>query len=385
MVRIAGATVAVSMAVMIVAMAVIFGFKKEVSARLVGFAGHVEVVNFDGNTSMETTPIERSAELGNKLRTVPHLTKMAPYAIKGGVVKTTEAMQGVMLKGVDSTYDWSFFAQALQEGELPDVKAETRKPDILISRALADLLMVKIGDKVEMLFVQQDSQPRRYAFRVSGIYKTGFEEMDRLVVPTDLRNVQRLARWDVGQVTGYELVADDFGRLAEFEQAVRGVLPAGLLTVSVETKHPQMFDWLRAHDVNALVIIVIMVAVALLNMIAALLIILLERTRMIGLLKALGMNNGALRRVFLARSAVIVLRGMLWGNVVGIGLCLAQKWWHLVSLSQVGYFLTEVPISLGAGWLTVLNVGAFVLILSLLTIPTLIISRITPEKTIRFQ
>ncbi len=385
MVRIAVATVAVSMAVMVVALAVIFGFKREVAARLTGFTGHVEVVNFDSNSSFETAPIVRSVALEEAVRQVPGFASIAPYAIKGGMIKADDAIQTVMLKGMDAAYDWSFFANSLVEGTLPVVDDSVRRPEILISKPLADMLRLGVGGRAEMLFVQQGSQPRRYVFEVAGIYATGFDEMDRLVVPTDIRNVQRLARWDDTQITGYEVNSTGHTDLAQFRDRVEEALPMGMMALSVEDKYPQLFDWLRAHNVNAAVIIVIMIAVAFLNMGAALLIILLEKTRMIGLLKSLGMADGALQRVFVMRSAAIVLRGMVWGNLIGIALCLAQKWGHFVALNQTGYMLSEVPISLGAGWLLALNAGAFVLMVGLMMIPALVVSRITPDKTIRYQ
>ncbi len=205
MVRIAVATVAVSMAVMVMALAVIFGFKREVAAGLTGFTGHIEVVNLDGNSSFETRPIVRSDALEEALRQLSGVRSVAPYAIKGGMIKTDEAVQVVMLKGVDAAYDWGFFEGSLVEGSLPAVGDSVRRPEILISQPLADILRIGVGERAEMLFVQQGAAPRRYLFEVSGIYNTGFEEMDLLVVPTDIRNVQRLARWDDRQITGYEL------------------------------------------------------------------------------------------------------------------------------------------------------------------------------------
>ncbi len=331
---------------------------------LSGFTGEVEIVSAAG----EGMAMWRSEE-------VEHGADVMPYAVLGGMAIGDDAMQGVLLRGVDGTYDWRVFEKSLTEGRLPEVDAEERKPEILISRALADRLKVGVDDRLEMLFVQTDGPPRRYPFKVTGIYHTGFRDMELRAAMTDIRNVQRLARMDSMQITGYEVSAG----------SDVDVLPAGTMRVDVEQRYPQLFDWLRAHDVNAAVIIVIMIAVAFLNMGSALLIILLEKMRMIGLLKALGMTNGALRRVFVLRSGAIVFRGMIWGNVVGLGLCLAQKWGHFVKLNATGYFLSEVPIDLGAGWLLVLNAGAFALIVGLLIIPTLVISRISPEKTIRFQ
>ena len=392
MVRIATITVAISVAVMIVSLAVISGFRNEISSKVVGFGGHVQVVNLDGNASFETTPIHRDAALEKVLRQVRDFDGLYPYAVKGGILKTDQAMQGIMLKGVDGAYDWSFFADNLTEGRLPVVGDTVRNKDILVSRSLSEKMQIGLDDRIEMLFIQEDRPPRRDRFRIVGIYDSGFEELDDLVIPTDIRNVQRLNGWDSTQITGYEVTTVDFSNLKRFAADVYRVTfdvrPAGgesLMAVDIEQRYPNLFDWLKAHNVNAAVIITIMLLVALLNMISALLIILLERTSMIGVLKALGMNNGALQKLFVIRSGFIVLRGMVWGNVVGLALCLVQKYTHVLKLDQAGYFLSEVPVRINWQWLVALDVGTFVLLLALLTVPTLIVSFIKPDKTIRYQ
>ena len=391
MVRIATVTVGVSMAVMIVALAVIFGFKRDITQKLTAFAGDIEIVFLDGNSSYETRPITRNQALEEAVRRIDGVESVYPYAVKGGIIKTNEAMQGVALKGVDEDYDWSFFEGSLVEGRVPQISDTVRSREVLISRSLADMLHIGLDDRIEMLFVD-DAAPRRDQFKVVGVYNTGLAEMDRVMILGDLKVVQRRNGWSADQLTGYEVNICDFAALDQVEQKVyREVLRAEvpedetLMALTARDMHPQLFDWLKAHDVNAAVIIGIMLVVALLNMISALLIILLERTRMIGELKALGMTNRALQKMFLVRSAFIVLKGMVWGNVLGIGLCLFQKYTHAVKLDEAGYFLSEVPVQLGAGWLAALNAGAFVLIVGLLVIPTLVVSRITPDKTIRFQ
>lgn len=390
MVRIATVTVAVSVAVMIVSLAVIFGFRHEITQKLTGFAGHVEIMNLDSNSSYETQPVQRNAELEQSIRGVANFKSLFPYAIKGGIIKTDEAMQGVMLKGVDSTYDWSFFSRSMVEGDLPHTVDTVRT--IIISRTISDLLKIGVGDRAEMLFVQADRPPRRALFKISGIYKTGLAEMDKVMVLTDIRTVQRLNRWDADQVTGYEVNTTDFDALEKFEDDIYTLVVQNrtadgqrIMAISVKEKYPNLFDWLGAHNVNAAIIISIMLLVALLNMISALLIILLERTRMIGELKAMGMSNRSLRKMFVIRSSFIVLKGMLWGNVFGIGLCLLQKYTHVVKLNETGYFISEVPIQLGAWWLLALNAGTFILLVLLLVIPTTIVSRIRPDKTIRYS
>lgn len=392
MVRIASLTVGIGMAVMIVSMAVISGFRSEITGKLIGFGAHVQVVNLDGNNSLETNPIPRNPALVERLSRIPGFAAAHPFAIKGGILKTDEAMQGIMLKGVDGDYDWSFFAQNLLEGELPRVGDSLRTKDILVSATLARLMKLGVGDRVEMLFIREGRPPRRDRFKVSGLYESGFEELDKMVIPTDIRNVQRLNGWDPDRITGYELTTRDFGQMDRFADEVHGILAEtepldgeSLMAVSIREKFPNLFDWLQAHNVNVAVIITIMLLVALLNMVSALLIILLERTRMIGVLKALGMNNRSLQKIFVIRSAFIVLRGMLWGNAAGLVLCLVQAQTHIVKLNQSGYFLSSVPVELDWGWWIALNAGTFGIIVALMTVPTLIVSRIRPDVTIRYQ
>ena len=242
-----------------------------------------------------------------------------------------------------------------------------------------------------MLFIQDP--PRRDLFRVAGIYDTQFSEIDHMMVLTDLRNVQRLNGWDSTQITGFEIATSDFGRLEPFTDDVYQVVfdnltgdeHDSLRVINIRERFPMIFDWLDAHNVNAGVIITVMLLVALFNMIAALLIILLERTSMIGTLKALGMGNRALQKMFVIRSSFVIIKGMFWGNVVGIGLCLLQHCTGWISLSQEGYFLTTVPIFIDWGWLALLNAATFLFIVALLALPTMIISLILPEKTIRFE
>ena len=391
MVRIATLSVAIGIAVMIISLSVIFGFKREIAAKLSGFGSHVQIVNLDGNVSYETVPISKNQPFLSQIRSVRNFSGIHPYAVTIGIPRGERAMQGVVLKGVDSTYDWSFFRQNLVEGELPDVQSGVRTKDIAVSRSLADLLEVSVWDPLEMLFIQDP--PRRDLFRVAGIYDTQFSEIDHMMVLTDLRNVQRLNGWDSTQITGFEIATSDFGRLEPFTDDVYQVVfdnltgdeHDSLRVINIRERFPMIFDWLDAHNVNAGVIITVMLLVALFNMIAALLIILLERTSMIGTLKALGMGNRALQKMFVIRSSFVIIKGMFWGNVVGIGLCLLQHCTGWISLSQEGYFLTTVPIFIDWGWLALLNAATFLFIVALLALPTMIISLILPEKTIRFE
>ena len=284
MVRVATLSVAIGVAVMIVSLAVIFGFKREITAKLSGFGAHVQIASLDGNaSSYETEPVSRDQPFADYLRGIPRFESFNPYAVKGGILRGEEAMQGIVLKGVDSTYDWTPMRRSLVAGRLPDVSDTVRHKEVLLSRAVADRMEADVGDPIEMLFVQ--NPPRRDRFRVSGIYDTGFGELDRVLALTDLRNVQRLNGWDSTQVSGFELRTTDFSHLDRFTDDVyRAVVEhqrtdrdEPLRVTNVRMQYPMIFDWLDAHNVNAAVIITVMLLVALFNMIAALLIIPRER------------------------------------------------------------------------------------------------------------
>lgn len=380
------------MAVMIISLAVISGFQKEISDKLAGFGSHFQVVNLDDNNSFETKPIVRNSVLEQAIKGVDGVVSVAPYAVKGGIINTDEAMQGIMLKGVDEAYDWSFFRSCMTRGALPRVGDSVRTKDILISAKLARTMGLDTADRVQMLFLREGAAPRRDMFKVSGVYESGFEELDMMVVPTDIRNVQRLSGWDYDMVTGYEVNISDLSLLdavgLQIEIAVintPGAVVDGLMIVDILQRFPSQFDWLRTLDVNTTVIIVIMLLVAALNMISALLIILLERTNMIGTLKALGMSNVSVQKLFVYRSAAIVVRGMAWGNLLGLGVCFLQRWTGILKLDQSGYFLTEVPVNLGWQWIVGLNIGIFAALVLLLILPTGIVSKIKPETTMRFR
>ena len=390
MVRIATLSVVVGMAVMIVALGVIFGFKRQITSKLTGFGAHVQLVHLDGNSSYETVPISIGQPVVQRIAELDDVSGIYPYAIKAGILRGDEAMQGVVLKGVGPDYDWSFFERYRVEGELPRVADSVRNKEVMLSSRLADMMHLKVGDPFEMLFIQ--NPPRRDRFRVAGIYDTQFDELDKVMILTDIRNVQRLSGWDSTQVTGFEINTRDFARLDRFTAQIDelvfdtpGLDDQLLRAVSIRERYPMIFDWLDAHNVNAAVIITVMLLVALFNMVSALLIILLERTPMIGVLKALGMDNRALQKTFVIRSSFILLKGMFWGNLLGVGLCLLQSYTGWVRLDQAGYFLTTVPIDLDWGWWLLLNVATFVVLVALLALPTLIISLILPEKSIRFE
>ena len=392
MVRIATITVAVGMAVMIVALAVIVGFKREISDKLVGFGGHVRIVNLYDNNTLASPSITVDSVLMEEISRLPYFRSISVYATKGGMLKTPDAIQGIAIKGIDGGYDSAFMLSGIVEGSMPEVGDTVRTKDLLISKKVADIMQIAVGDRVEVLFAGSDMPVRRDRYKICGLFATGMDELDKSMAFTDIRNIQRLNGWEAGRISGYEVMTTDFARLDEFGDEVYGVIfdrsegmPEVLKVEDVKSLNPGVFDWLAAHDVNAAVIIVIMLLVALLNMISALLIILLEKTSMIGILKALGMTNWGVQQIFLFRSLRIVLTGILWGDIIGVGLAMLQKYTHLVKLESTGYMLSHVPIEFGWDWFLGLNIGVPVVMVLLLTIPAAVVTKIKPERTIRYQ
>ncbi len=392
MVRIATASVAIGVAVMIVTMAVVMGFKEEIARKMSGFTSHVQLTYIRSSNSLESAPIQRSDTIEEMIRSMEGFRAMSVYALKGGVIKSNEGVAGLVLKGVDGDYDYSFFAEALVEGVLPRVANSVRYKEILLPKVVADRLNLAVGDRVEMLFVESDALPRRDRFKVCGLFSTGMDEMDKTLALTDIRNVQRLSGWDEQTISGYEISVSDFSYVEEFADTLNNNLlfegrddATNLVAMSVKQLYGTLFNWLKTHDINALVIIIIMIVVALFNMMSALLIMVLERTRMVGVLKALGMDNSSLQRIFLYQASFLVVRGMVWGNVVGIGICLLQKWTHILKLDAAGYMLSEVPIALDWWWLAALNIGSLAIIVLTLTLPTRIISSVRPEEAMRYE
>lgn len=390
--RIAVISVALSMAVMLVSIAVMMGFKREIARKMAGFTGHVVLTDIRGIHTLDATPIRRTEHLETLIRSVPQLVAAAPYALKGGIIRTDDTVEGVTLKGVDASYDWQTYREWLVEGELPRIGDSVRTKDMLLSRTLARRLRAEVGDKIEMLFVESGEQPRRDRFKVTGIYASGMDEMDRTLILTDLRNVQRLSRWRPDEISGYEIITADLAEAAAFADTLEERIyldesdeTANLAANNVQWLYPNVFDWLKAHDVNTAVILVIMLVVSFFNMATSLLIIVLGHTRTIGLLKTFGMRNGPLRRIFLYRAGFVALRGLAWGNAVGLGICLLQATTHLVKLDPEGYLLSEVPIALEPWQWLVLNAGFLTAIVALLVIPASIVSTVKPEESIRYE
>lgn len=389
-VRIAVAGIALGVAMMILSVAIVVGFKQEVRNKMVGFGSHIRVSNFDSNSSYETAPIFVGDSLKSLLSALSGIRHVETFATKPGILKTETDFQGIVLKGVDVEYDWTFFRKHLKEGELFSIDTGKVTNDVLISQQLADMLRLRCGDSFHAYFVQDEVRARK--FRICGIYDTGFTDYDKLFVLTDIKHIRRLNGWEADAVSGLELQVDDYDDLDEVAAAVDDRLlnrrdrKGNIFYVrSIKELNPMIFSWLDVLDLNVVVILVLMMAVSGFTMISGLLIIILERTNMIGILKALGQQDRSLRRVFLYISAFLIGKGMLWGNIIGLALCWIQSFFRPLSLDPSVYYLDAVPIHLTPGSWLLINLGASVVSLLMMLAPSYLITKIIPAKTIRFE
>lgn len=390
--RIATLAVALSVAVMILSLAVMIGFKREINRKLTAITAPVVVTDVAARYAVDAAPIRCTPQLDSLIRIQRGFRGLAPYTLRSGVMRTAEAVEGVVLKGVDAAYDRATYAEWLLEGALPRIGDSVRTKELLISRRLSERMQIGVGDRVELLFIEADQAPFRDRYKVAGIYSSGLDEMDRLVALTDLRNVQRIGLWADDEVSGYEIRIDQPAQATHFARRLDHALlyadwegGENLAAISMQQRYPNIFDWLKAHDVNAAVILIIMLTVAFFNMSTALLILIFERIRMIGILKALGMQNRSLRRIFRYRATMIALRGLYWGNGVGLVLCWLQQRFEWVKLDTEGYLLSSVPIAVEWGWWLLLNVGFLAAIYLLMLLPAAVVAGIKPDETMRYE
>jgi len=375
---------------MILSVAIVTGFKQEIRDKVVGFGSHIQIMNFDSNTSYETVPISRQQPFLPKIKNFPGIRHIQVFGIKAGIIKTENDIEGVVLKGVDPDFDWSFFRENLVAGAVPSITDSARTNQVVISRQLSNRLRLNLGDDFAMYFIQEPPRLRR--FTVHGIYETSLGDFDEKFILADLRHIQSLNNWESDQISGFEILIDDFDELDFLSWVVTrevGLQFQGngaLLKVSsIRNRYPQIFDWLNLQDMNVAIILILMYLVAGFNMVSGLLILILERTQMIGILKSLGAENARIRRIFLYQAAFLISRGLFWGNLLGIGLCLLQYHFGIVRLDQASYYLDRVPIHFNLFHLLALNAGTLLLTVLMLVVPSRVISGISPVRAIRFD
>lgn len=398
LVWIAISSVALSLAVMIVSMAVIVGFNESISNKVFGFWGHIHITDLQVSRSYEPVPVERNQSLIDEIydvsqsdwdpessNTEPSVKHIQSFAFLPTIVNSKEELEGLVLKGIGHDYDKSIIDQYIKQGKIPSVTSDSLGREIMLSVQTANRVQVNVGDPVVLIFVNGDKQTKR-RFTVSGLYRTGLEEYDIKFAIVDIRNVQALLGWTENQIAGYELYTDDTEYLPQIADHIyENTIPNDLYVETIQEKFPSIFDWLALQRINEQIIIALMLLVCIINMATIILIVILERSRMIGLLKSLGATNASIRGIFLRYALWILVAGIVIGNIVGLAFCWIQKHYPFIHLDEENYYVSVAPIAVK--WWHVLSINgiAIVIVLICMWLPTLVASRISPVKVLKFN
>jgi lipoprotein-releasing system permease protein len=390
--------IALGMSVMLLTVSIVLGFKNEIIGKIRGLTTDIAISSINVNSSNEPEAITIGSDTLNLLRNLPFVKHVQRTSFKNGLLKTKNENEGILLKGVDSEYDFGFIAEHLSEGRLPVLNDSISSRDILISGSLANKMDLHLEEKILVHFITQreiydsiidevvvSSEHRSRKFTICGIFRTDFADFDDKLSFVDIRQLQRINNWEDNEVANYELKVRDFTRLGDHVEQIRELVGYSYNVSHVKELYFNIFIWLEKLDINGVIIVVLMILVATINMITALLILILERTNMVGLLKALGMSNANVRSIFLRISLKLTLKGMLWGNIAGIGLCLLQYYFEIARLDSQTYYVDHVAVALDWKYFILLNVGTLITCASMLVLPTLIITRLTPVKTLKFD
>jgi len=383
-VRIAIIGIMLGLGVMILSLAVVRGFKREIREKMRGFAGDIQIQKYDLNDSYENSPFNADEKFEKKALAINGVTKVMPFATKPGIIRANNEIEGVVMKGIDKNYDWTFFKKIMVAGKVIDfTDSVAAQKQIMISQQTADRLKLKLGDKIIMYFVQEPMRER--AFKICGIYSSGVEEVDKIYVVGALSLIQRLNDWAPNQVGGYEIRVDNFDELNYVAGYIDDILPTKLKAYTIIQTYPTIFEWLSLLNTNTIVMLVLMTLVAVINMISALLIMILERTSMIGMFKAMGATNWNLQKIFLFNAFYLVGVGLVLGNLMGFGLGYLQSVTHFFKLDPASYYMSFVPVQFD--WVDdiLLNVGTLTICFLVLIIPSMLVTKISPVKAIRFK
>ena len=382
-IRIAILAIALSVAIMILSVFILSGFKNEISNKVFGFGGHINISKFNYNQSYENDPIFLNPDIFSKIESLDFVSSIHPFATKAGIIKESDEILGVVLKGVDKNYNWKFFDENLISGELPVFNDTTTSKNVIISKNISNKMKLDVGDDLVMYYVQKPTRVRK--FKVIGIYNTGLAEFDEVVVIGDLKHIQKLNNWQGNQVGGYEVITNNISNIELFSEIIDENIDYDLKALDIKQKYPQIFDWLRLQDFNVLIILILMLIVGGVNMITSLLIIILEKSRLIGILKAIGATNWNIRNVFIYNSLYIIFNGLFWGNLIALTFSICQNYFDLISLDENIYFMSFVPVKIELMSLFLINIGTIIICYLILVIPSVVISKISPAKSIKFE
>ncbi len=386
-IKIAIVAIAIGVIMMLVSFATGIGLQQKIREKMSAFTGHITISNYDNNNSqVSLVPVSLEQDFYPEFNLVEGVEHVQATAYKAGVIRTESDFEGIIVKGVGEDFRWEYFEDFLVAGELPNFSEELNE-EVLISRYTANRLGFEVGDKVVTYFLREESNqiPRTRVFEISGIYNSGFQEFDELYMLADIRHIQRLNNWEKDEVGSFEVFLEDFSELDQKGLEIYENTGSFLDTRTIKQQYYSIFEWLSLFDFNIALIIGIMILVAGINMITALLVLILERTQMIGIMKALGSDDWSIRKIFLYNAGYLILLGLFWGNLIGLGMLFAQKYLKLIPLNPETYYVTEAPVYLGWGYILAVNAGTLLLCMLMLLLPSYIITRISPVKAMKFE
>jgi lipoprotein-releasing system permease protein len=385
-IKIAITAIAIGIIMMIMAVATGVGLQDKIREKVSAFNGHIIVSNFDDNQSQVTTePISINQSFYPKFKNVEGISHVQAVASKAGIIRTEKAFEGIIYKGVGKDYNFTNLEEYLVDGKIPNLKSELNT-EVLISEYLAKRLQLKVGDKFLTFFMKENGKlPNKRNFLITGIFNSGFEEFDKTFILGDIRHMQLINKWQPTEVGAFEVFVEDFSKIKEKGEEVYKEIPPTYNSITIEEKYYSIFEWLKLFDFNILVILIVMIVVATINMVVALLVLILERTQMIGILKAMGANNWNVRKIFLYNAFYLIARGLFWGNFIAITLLVMQKVYGVIQLNPENYYVNEAPVSINLLHIALLNIGTVIVCLLVLLIPSYIITKISPVKAIRFD
>jgi lipoprotein-releasing system permease protein len=386
-IKIAIAAIGIGMVMMIVSVATGIGLQQKIREKVSAFNGHIIISNYDNNQSEATlTPIVKNQKFYPKFNSVAGISHIQAIATKAGIIRTEKAFEGIIFKGVGTDYQWSNIKEYLIAGRLPNLSSQLNS-EVVISQFLADRLQLKVGDAFNTFFIKenQNQLPNSRRFKITGIFNSGFQEFDATYIIGDIRHIQRINKWTPNEIGAFEIFVNDFNDIQKVGEEVYQQTPSNLDSKTIIEKYSYIFDWLQLFDFNIVVILGVMILVATINMVVALLVLILERTQMIGILKALGANNWSVRKIFLYNAFYLILRGLFWGNCIGIGVLLVQKYFGVIQLNPENYYVNQAPVYFNLGYILALNLLTVGVCFLVLLIPSYIITKISPIKAIRYE
>ncbi|WP_281637239.1 ABC transporter permease [Flavobacterium marginilacus] len=386
-INIAISAIAIGMVMMIVSVATGIGLQNKIREKIAAFNGHIIISNYDNNQSEITlSPIDKNQGFYPKFNTVPGVSHIQAIASKSGIVRTETAFEGIIFKGVGNDYQWGNIKEYLVSGRLPDLSKNVTQ-EVVISQFLANRLQLKVGDFFNTFFIKenQNQLPNVRRFKIAGIFNSGFQQFDATYIIGDIRHIQRINKWSSNQIGAFEVFVKDFNTIKETGEQVYKSTSSNLDTKTIIEKYSYIFEWLQLFDFNIIVILVVMILVATINMVVALLVLILERTQMIGILKALGADNWSIRKVFLYNAFYLIVKGLFWGNLIGISLLLLQQQFGVIKLNPENYYVNQAPVYLDLGYILALNFLTVTICALVLLIPSYIVTKISPVKAIRFD